>query len=414
MQLRCTSAPVGFVPRRSALFWRDYFCDPAEGTRGIFATNDPPCSLREPSKFTVPLGGFARQGVGLPRKYLGHGVCDARSKLLNLRRSTADAETLISHALQLLKECKVPPDKIRGIGVQMTRLDSTVDTGGGRGSKNGGALNAWLMRAGEEEDSDPLSSLEQNHSSADVGENETALLQDSAPNALRGSQPHSPDRGAASQTMRPAKPKDRLSHEAGNKRAREVDGEMPGVILRPSIRHRGDCSERAALIVGSAAEDGAVMTQVSRGTNGESRDSEKEEEEEEVAKVANTRVAMEVSAGMSAVVGPVGLATLAPPAKQSHVQALRSDGGIDNIVAGGVASPCTVPRRVPTGSPEPVHPSVRVRRVEGTPPGVACSPSMSQVGLVVRPGKQASNTPSPQYSQVMSVVASPHCFPAGP
>ncbi|CAN0388936.1 unnamed protein product, partial [Scytosiphon promiscuus] len=48
-----------------------------------------------------------KDGVGLPRKYLGHGICDARSKLLNLGRATADAETLKSHALHLLKEAKI-------------------------------------------------------------------------------------------------------------------------------------------------------------------------------------------------------------------------------------------------------------------------------------------------------------------
>lgn len=98
------------------------------------------------------------QGVGLPRKYLGHGICDARSKLLNLGRATADASTLKSHALHLLKEAKVPPDKIRGIGLQMTRLVPAADgdgVGGAGGSSFGGgkggpfgALHGWLVKPG--------------------------------------------------------------------------------------------------------------------------------------------------------------------------------------------------------------------------------------------------------------------------
>ena len=101
----------------------------------------------------------SKQGVGLPRKYLGHGICDARSKLLNLQRATGDAGTLGLSALQLLKEAKVPPDKIRGIGLQMTRLaplsaagetGGYVGGGGGGGGSGGGtaggALHGWLIK----------------------------------------------------------------------------------------------------------------------------------------------------------------------------------------------------------------------------------------------------------------------------
>ncbi|CAM9675855.1 unnamed protein product [Scytosiphon promiscuus] len=86
-----------------------------------------------------------KDGVGLPRKYLGHGICDARSKLLNLGRATADADTLKSHALHLLKEAKIPPDKIRGIGLQMTRLVSDpggVEEGQVQGQEEGSTLAA--------------------------------------------------------------------------------------------------------------------------------------------------------------------------------------------------------------------------------------------------------------------------------
>ncbi|CAN0059089.1 unnamed protein product, partial [Discosporangium mesarthrocarpum] len=73
-----------------------------------------------------------KQGVGQPRKYMGHGICEARSKLLNLHRPTGRHGPLWAAALQLLKELKVPPDKIRGIGLQMTRL--SVAEGGGEGA----------------------------------------------------------------------------------------------------------------------------------------------------------------------------------------------------------------------------------------------------------------------------------------
>lgn len=102
-----------------------------------------------------------KQGVGLPRKYLGHGICDARSKLLNLGRATADEGTLKSHALQLLREAKIPPGKIRGIGLQMTRLGPVtggdgggVGDGAGVGADGGpfGALHGWLIKPGDGEE----------------------------------------------------------------------------------------------------------------------------------------------------------------------------------------------------------------------------------------------------------------------
>lgn len=95
--------------------------------------------------------------MGLPRKYLGHGICDARSKLLNLKQATASASDLTVAALQLLKEARIPPDKIRGVGLQMTRLipavgsNGTVDSGGGSG-----ALHGWLTKMGEEDSAEPL------------------------------------------------------------------------------------------------------------------------------------------------------------------------------------------------------------------------------------------------------------------
>lgn len=108
-------------------------------------------------------GRRTKQGVGLPRKYLGHGICDARSKLLNLGRATADAGALNSHALQLLRESKVPPGKIRGIGLQMTRLGPSIGAGAGSGGGDGvgagadggsaafGALHGWLIKPGGED-----------------------------------------------------------------------------------------------------------------------------------------------------------------------------------------------------------------------------------------------------------------------
>lgn len=102
--------------------------------------------------------------MGPPRKFLGHGICDARSKLFNLRSATSDPQTLKNTALQLLKEARVPPDRLRGMGLTMTRLEPVG--GGTAGASNalsgaaahdessavgsdsaGGDLHSWLRRA---------------------------------------------------------------------------------------------------------------------------------------------------------------------------------------------------------------------------------------------------------------------------
>lgn len=91
------------------------------------------------------------QGVGEPRKYLGHGICDARSKLSNLPKATDASESIKMHAIRLLREARVPPAKIRGIGLQMTRLDDRQRGGDG----NGGALRGWLVAKSGDNGSGP-------------------------------------------------------------------------------------------------------------------------------------------------------------------------------------------------------------------------------------------------------------------
>lgn len=56
-------------------------------------------------------------------KYMGHGVCDSVNKSLNLMEFTAEVEVIKRAVLQLNQELNIPPAELRGIGIQVTKLD---------------------------------------------------------------------------------------------------------------------------------------------------------------------------------------------------------------------------------------------------------------------------------------------------
>ncbi|XP_030372544.1 DNA repair protein REV1 [Scaptodrosophila lebanonensis] len=56
-------------------------------------------------------------------KFMGHGVCDNQSKSVVLKQSTDDVNTITSQVLILMRQCEVPPNELRGIGIQLSKLD---------------------------------------------------------------------------------------------------------------------------------------------------------------------------------------------------------------------------------------------------------------------------------------------------
>ncbi|KAL5389227.1 hypothetical protein DPSP01_002540 [Paraphaeosphaeria sporulosa] len=58
-----------------------------------------------------------------PPKHLGHGKCDTLNKSLVLGVATNAKETLTKEALSILKGFGISPGELRGIGVQMTKLE---------------------------------------------------------------------------------------------------------------------------------------------------------------------------------------------------------------------------------------------------------------------------------------------------
>src|SRR5271170_2905457 len=58
-----------------------------------------------------------------PPKHLGHGKCDTFSKSIMLGVATNSAEILGREAVSTLRSYGFSPGELRGIGVQMTKLE---------------------------------------------------------------------------------------------------------------------------------------------------------------------------------------------------------------------------------------------------------------------------------------------------
>ncbi|KAF4540967.1 DNA-repair protein UmuC-like protein [Lasiodiplodia theobromae] len=70
-----------------------------------------------------------------PPKHLGHGKCDTFNKSLVLGVATNDKTILAKEALSILKGFGVSPGELRGIGVQMTKLEPLKGPGDGKETK---------------------------------------------------------------------------------------------------------------------------------------------------------------------------------------------------------------------------------------------------------------------------------------
>ena len=87
---------------------------------------------------TVKMMRRAHDAPLAPPKHLGHGRCDIFSKSVALGVATKDGERIAKEALAIMKGFKCPPGELRGIGVQVTRLESLRASSGGGGSGGAG------------------------------------------------------------------------------------------------------------------------------------------------------------------------------------------------------------------------------------------------------------------------------------
>ncbi|KAJ7158643.1 hypothetical protein C8R46DRAFT_1354582 [Mycena filopes] len=65
-----------------------------------------------------------------PPKFMGHGECEVSSKQTPLvapgGRATSDAKVLGEHAWRILQSFNIPPEELRGIAIQIQKLEPTV------------------------------------------------------------------------------------------------------------------------------------------------------------------------------------------------------------------------------------------------------------------------------------------------
>lgn len=111
-------------------------------------------------------------GANEPPKFLGCGPCENFSRSETLSRPTASAETiaLVANRLyrQLQKEKDLPPDWVRGMGIQITKLEIEGVEGGRPPS-----IKAWLNRPqphqGDEEEGEKDQDEEEEDEAVDDG-----------------------------------------------------------------------------------------------------------------------------------------------------------------------------------------------------------------------------------------------------
>lgn len=59
-------------------------------------------------------------------KFMGHGVCDNQTKSVSLSEFTCDLEVITRTVLTTMRSLNIPPHELRGIGIQITKLNEEV------------------------------------------------------------------------------------------------------------------------------------------------------------------------------------------------------------------------------------------------------------------------------------------------
>lgn len=115
-------------------------------------------------------------------KFLGHGVCDQVTRSSTLVTAVADQDIIAREVLSILRQLSVRPSDLRGIGIQVTRLESDsvgnkfLDSfliRGTRGGQEVGSSNA------AQEDSHPQSTVQATNEGSSLQDRDTAHQADS-------------------------------------------------------------------------------------------------------------------------------------------------------------------------------------------------------------------------------------------
>ncbi|TMW43743.1 hypothetical protein DOY81_011179 [Sarcophaga bullata] len=76
---------------------------------------------------TLKLMVRAKEAPVEASKFMGHGVCDYLTKSVSLNEFTNDLETITRCILNIMKALNLPPHELRGIGIQLTKLDDPTE-----------------------------------------------------------------------------------------------------------------------------------------------------------------------------------------------------------------------------------------------------------------------------------------------
>ena len=82
---------------------------------------------RKTKCITLKLMIRAKEAPVETSKFMGHGVCDYLTKSVSLNEFTNDLETIIRCILNIAKALNLPPHELRGIGIQLTKLDDPTE-----------------------------------------------------------------------------------------------------------------------------------------------------------------------------------------------------------------------------------------------------------------------------------------------
>lgn len=99
---------------------------------------------------TVKVMKRAKDAPVITPKFLGSGVCDIYTKSVALGIATWDPDILASESSAIVRAYRFPPTELRGLGLQMTKLEKAEDAFGTRGQRTLDFKSASVVKEEEE------------------------------------------------------------------------------------------------------------------------------------------------------------------------------------------------------------------------------------------------------------------------
>lgn len=159
-------------------------------------------------------------------KYMGHGVCDNVTKTVSLQDYTDDRTTIERTVFSIKKTLNVTPSELRGIGIQITKLDGSDDNGAVVARPINNALKMMFDKVAEK-NKDKISPAEP------VSEHSKVVKREPAARTSRG-------RKCSTEIRRPGKIAQTANQSVETNQAEELDmavlAELPDEIRAEVLR----------------------------------------------------------------------------------------------------------------------------------------------------------------------------------